>query len=242
MSRTEPSSSTGQTTPRSAASGVTSEKSWNVYSSRTKWPATVYDVRVVATRLLQREMPGGTRIAHGLVTLAAEPVAEAAVGSVRGVSVWRATWARKRRGVDWTTERGYIAVTGDEIGHGQTIASAVRSAQRREFAQTPGGRAAALRGAATRQRTLETLCEILEGDNAEYEHVRVSLRDARSAGLCRSGILAFCSRHFPLLDPDVDTVTVADLLATGSERNLVVTACAVAIRRAQRALCRADAS
>ena len=194
---------------------ITSEQDWDGYSSRCRYPKTIHTITVRAVRMLESDMPGGRRVTDaGLVTLGAE-----GVPSPDGtIQLYKAVWARKTRGIDYDTERGYIAVDGAEVAHGRTERDAVATLRRR---RTMAQRAALSRCGVRREDALR-----------EHGNEKLNFRLARRAGLCAAGIKAWANKHFPELDPLRDTVTVAEALTTGDSQNLVMRAVALAVRRA----------
>lgn len=64
-----------------------------------------------------------------------------------------------------------------------------------------------------------------------YGDIVLTWRLARRAGLCADGIRAWARQHFPDRNPETDTVTVREAIATGTESDLVIATIAKAIRK-----------
>ena len=203
---------------------------WTIYGRSCKYPAKVHTVTVRAMRAYVRDLPGARRDIDGLVTLGAEGI-PTPDGATRA---WRAVWSARAQGIAWRTEYGMIVEGPDgEIVHAKA---------RPRFEDSPDEtRARTLKSAMATLRRRRTAAQSarlarigISRDEAVREHGarRLSWRIARRAGLCAPGIRAWCTTHFPDLDPRRDTVTVRDALATGTSEDLILRAVAlVAARR-----------
>ena len=185
---------------------------WDGYSKRRRFPMTVYKAEISAIKYLRVDLPGEARVIDGLITLGAEGVT-----SPDGVHrVWKATWLRKSRGVSWERCSGYIAQSpAGYIAHGATATNAIATLKRRA---TMAQRDALANRGIDRAEALR-----------DHGNVRMRWAHARRAGLCADGIKSWAATHFPGRDPQRDSVTVREALATGSSEDLVLLAVARAI-------------
>ena len=204
-------------------------KDWDRWrSGRSQGPDTVVDVTVRAQELRRADLPGGVRTPDGtgLCTLGARRVLDA-----DGVTLWRAAWSRRTRGHNWTVEVGWIAESGDALVHHTGSADAAIRLLRRRMA-------------ASADAPTEGVPDlVLDGETGRrHADLVVTMADARRAGLCTPGIVAFADRH----DIDVSVgISVRALWALTwiepANRRLVLEACRQAILRAESRQVRASA-
>lgn len=113
----------------------------------------------------------------GMLTLDAHPMEAPA-----GISLYAAVWASQGRGYDVKTERGYIAVSGAENFHGETVEEAVSGL---------------LKKCTVLKANMELMADFalsVDAFIAKYSDYKidVSLDDARKSGSCEFGIRSWC--------------------------------------------------
>ena len=137
----------------------------------------------------------GLALLAGIVTLDAHPIEAPA-----GICLYAAVWARQGRGYDVKTERGYIAVAGEESFHGETAELAISGLLKK---------CKVLKG---NMKSMSDYSSSVDSFIAKYsEHkMHVSLDDARKSGSCEYGIRSWCESVG--VDINRDKVPMAELL------------------------------
>lgn len=158
---------------------------------------------------------GCPRDAGGLLTLGA---VRAAGLEADGETVWQAVWAEQSR-EEPIVRRGWIVLRAGRYAHGQTLGAA-----RSTIARWVG----ASERAAKAERWAKTVRAALESGHLNGYDVHVRFDDARRAGLCDSGIRAWCARN--AIDPE-QGASVSRILAIRDQHELVMAAALSAIRR-----------
>ena len=185
-----------------------SERAW---STNGKWSGT-NSWHKISIRLnwIPSVKNRGLAVVDDMFTLEASPVAEKLKN---GESACRAAWIAQGRGFDLNVERGILYRRGNGAWqHAGSLAAARAQANKREKAE---------------------LVASLTPDQREklLDLVTVEIRDARSAGLCQTGIDDWRNRHAP----DVQSLPARQLLKlaeqTGDRIDLVRRAIDQAIRR-----------
>jgi hypothetical protein len=130
-----------------------------------------------------------------MITLDAHPMKAPA-----GISLYAAVWASQGRGYDVKTERGYIAVSGAESFHGETVEEAVSGL---------------LKKCKVLKANMELMADFsssVEAFIAKYSDYKidVSLNDARKSGSCEFGIRSWCDSVG--VDINRDKVPMSELL------------------------------
>lgn len=143
------------------------------------WSAKTYErIITVAPGYLHRVARHGLTACGGLLTLDAQEVASPAPG----IRVFSAAWLVPSTGYEVTVRRGYIALSGGEDFHGDTIQAAVAGV-RRKLAAAEAQRRAAMGAAGLSADELEA------ADAARP----VTVRMARALGFCLPGIQGWCA-------------------------------------------------
>jgi len=142
------------------------------------WGANVdhHQIRVPADWRHRVERKGLARLG-GMLTLDV-----LALEAPNGIALYAAVWASQGRGYDVKTERGFIAVAGDESFHGESAEKAI---------------AGLLRKCGIAKKYMATIADFsssVEAFIASYADcaVEVSLDDARKSGSCEYGIRSWC--------------------------------------------------
>lgn len=152
---------------------------WNVYRGSFKgWAANIdcHKICVPADWRTRVECKGLADLG-GMMTLDALPM-----DAPDGIALYAAVWASQGRGYSVKTERGFIAVGGDESFHAETAEKAV---------------AGLLRKCSIGKKSIATIADMsvsVETFIAKYSPiaVNVSLDDARKSGSCEYGIRSWC--------------------------------------------------
>ena len=156
------------------------DRNFHVYRGAYKgWGANVdlHQIRVPADWRVRVERRG-LAILGGLMTLDALPLEAPA-----GIELYAAVWARQGRGYAVKTDRGFIAIAGEDSFHGDTADGAISGLRRK-------GRSAPSRAAA-----IADMNSAVSGFIAKYSRctIDVSLDDARKSGSCEYGIRSWCA-------------------------------------------------
>lgn len=167
------------------------------------------------TLLAMPRTDGCPRDAGGLLTLGA---VRAAGLEAEGETVWQAVWAEQAR-EEPVVHRGWIVLRAGRYAHGKTLGAA-----RSTIARWVG----ASERAAKAERWNQTVRAALESGHLNGYDVQVQFADARRAGLCESGIRAWCARN--AINPD-QGASVSRILAIRDQHELVMAAALSAIRR-----------
>lgn len=152
---------------------------WNVYRGSFKgWAANVdcHKICVPADWRVRVERKGLAYLG-GMMTLDALPMEAPA-----SIELYAAVWACQGRGYNVKTERGFIAVGGDESFHAETAEKAI---------------AGLLRKYSIGKKSIATIADMSASVDAfvsKYSPivVNVSLDDARKSGSCEYGIRSWC--------------------------------------------------
>ena len=192
-------------------------------SFRVRYASTSQDVRYGVTINLNRDTYGGAYkgwgatedhhlvvvpkdwrirvLRRGLATLGGMMTLDAhALEAPEGFELFAAVWASQGRGYDVQTQRGFIAVLGDENYHADTPEKALAGASRKSRATRSL--------AAPRQSAYAIgIDEFID----RYHKVQcsVDLDDARDSGSCEYGIQSWCEAvglNYEAGDAPLDTV------------------------------------
>jgi hypothetical protein len=169
-----------------------------------------YVVRALAS------IDGCPRLIDGLVTLGAQRATS--IEGDDGETIWSAVWARQAKGAP-ARDAGYIVRRGGAYAHAATVGAARAVLSRRAGAEERIGRIG---------RWLDAVRSALVDGRLNGYDVAVVMADARRAGLCEAGILAWCARHG--IDA-AGATTVGHILSISDQREMVLAACLSAIRR-----------
>ncbi len=156
------------------------DRNYDVYRGAYKgWGANVdlHRIRVPADWRVRVERKGLAMLG-GLMTLDALPLEAPA-----GIELCAAVWARQGRGYDVRTDRGFIAIAGEDSFHGETAEGAISGLRRK--GQSAQSRAAAI-------ADMNSAVNVFI---AKYSRctIDVSLDDARKSGSCEYGIRSWCA-------------------------------------------------
>jgi hypothetical protein len=156
------------------------DRNYDVYRGAYKgWGANVDLHRIrVPTDWRVRVERKGLAMLGGLMTLDALPLEAPA-----GIALYAAVWARQGRGYAVKTDRGFIAVAGDESFHGDTAEIAIAGLRRK-------GRSAPARAASIADMKSAVDVFITKYSKCDID---VSLDDARKSGSCEYGIRSWCA-------------------------------------------------
>lgn len=196
----------------------------------------------------------GLARADGILTLDAEPIADAP----EGIQLYRAVWARQARGLAIDTERGIIArhaASGTAYHSLDSDPKKAISGLRRKLnaqgvpaeVRTARAQAAATARAAKQAQGITKLVDrLLKWDFSEIQHVVVEREHSLKAGNCEPGTDQFIDRFFP--DRREPRATIGEIAArigtldprmlAGADLTLarqLAAACLVAIRKDKQA-------
>lgn len=195
------------------AAKVEITRGWVEYSKRFGNRFGITDARY--TFRAMPSLAGCPRDACGLLTLGA---VRAEGLEAEGETVWQAVWAEQAR-EEPVVHRGWIVLRAGRYAHGKTLGAA-----RSTIARWVG----ASERAAKAERWNQTVRAALESGHLNGYDVQVQFADARRAGLCESGIRAWCARNS--INPD-HGASVSRILAIRDQHELVMAAALSAIRR-----------
>jgi len=154
-------------------------QNYDVYRGAYKgWSANVdlHQICVPADWRLRVERKG-LALLGGLMTLDALQIEAPA-----GIELYAAVWASQGRGYAVRTERGFIAVAGNDSFHSDTAEGAISGLLKKG------------RSAQTRVSTIADIKSAVEAFITKYARydIDVSLDDARKSGSCEYGIRSWC--------------------------------------------------
>lgn len=158
---------------------VSLDRNYDVYRGAYKgWGANVdrHQISIPADwrRRVERK---GIAMLGGMLTLDALPMEAPA-----GIELYAAVWSGQGRGYEVKTERGFIAVAGQESFHGDTAERAIACLLRKG------------KGASTRMAAIADIQSAVDAFIMKYStrDIEVSLDDARKSGSCEYGIRSWC--------------------------------------------------
>lgn len=154
-------------------------RNYDVYRGAYKgWGANVdlHEIRVPADWRVRVERRGLAML-DGLMTLDALPMVAPA-----GIELYAAVWASQGRGYAVKTDRGFIAVAGNDSFHSDTAEAAISGLRRKG------------RSAPTRAAAIADMKSAVDAFITKYARctIDVSLDDARNSGSCEYGIRSWC--------------------------------------------------
>jgi hypothetical protein len=202
---------------------VTLDKNYDIYRGAYKgWGANI-DVHKICVPRHWRTSVEKRKLAliGGMITLDANPME-----SPTGIDLYAAVWAVQERGYSVKTVRGFIAVSGAQHFHADSVDSAI---------------AGVMKKCRVADRSAEVLLNMslaVDAFIAKYGafNIDVSLNDARKSGSCEYGIRSWCERVG--IDINRGRVPMTELLAGFKQHPLseVRAATLYAVRRRARAI------